>query len=672
MATQSCPTCGRVHDVASYVIGQKVLCGCGIKFEVKRNEVAASPRSHNGFGGGAGGGLEAGGLATPTREASGPALPTERTFIAPAPRVQIPGFELTELLGRGGMGEVWRARQKSLGRTVAVKLLPVDLASDPEFVARFEKESAALAALSHPHIIQIIDRGVAGPHYYFVMEYVEGRSLRELMDHGRPSPQQSLRLIAQVLQAMECAHDTQIIHRDLKPENILVDARGHAKVADFGLAGMRGGDEQLHLTATAVAMGTVNYMAPEQRRDAAHVDGRADLYSVGVILYELLTGELPIGRFRLPSQRVPGLDQRLDAIVENLLQTDPTHRYARAGEVLADLEPLLSVTSNSAPTQPEGPPSKNGTPTEPARRSIILRGARSLRTGLMVIGGLAVIGFAARSIFGPEKVPRVTISTGSGEVVLGQGTTPAATSNAGKRPYPENTDGELMSAAEQSPLEGGRIQLKLSFAPGEEELNAHSGEWLLSDGKLTAIQAGNETDGERLVPRAYVAHRYFSTDDFDAEVEVTLRDVRSRYDVPDDVQRFGELALRIKDLQVSAFAIPGGGMRLGWRYYTAAGAEMAGNSARDLELLVEDETPTPADGATFHLRLQLQRAHDAVAVTAYLNGHPFARKVLPGLQGKVGKVALGCRNYECAFSNLVVKGKPAPRPMQRVAGNTGE
>jgi hypothetical protein len=130
--------------------------------------------------------------------------------------------------------------------------------------------------------------------------------------------------------------------------------------------------------------------------------------------------------------------------------------------------------------------------------------------------------------------------------------------------------------------------------------------------------------------------------------------------------------MRIKDLQVSAFAIPGVGMRLGWRYYTPSGQEVAGNSAQDLELLVEDEMPTPPDGSTFRLRLQLRRTKDAVAVTAYLNGHVFARKVLPGLQGKVGKVAVGCRNYECAFANLVVRAKPAQRPVPRVAGTTGD
>src|SRR5688572_33260601 len=127
------------------------------------------------------------------------------------------------------MGEVWRALQTSLGRTVAVKLLPPKLAQDPEFVARFDKEATALAALSHPNIIQIIDRGVAGDHYYFVMEFVEGRSLRDIVNAGRPPPHDALRLVAQICRAIDYAHEKNIIHRDLKPENILVDARGHVK-----------------------------------------------------------------------------------------------------------------------------------------------------------------------------------------------------------------------------------------------------------------------------------------------------------------------------------------------------------------------------------------------------------------------------------------------------------
>jgi hypothetical protein len=692
MVTQSCPHCGRSHDVAVYVSGQRILCECGIKFEVKRTDAITVPPSRRVIAAGAEG------AAVASQPAAGKPRPAmavvpplggdarnsaaansnlaEQTFIGttPAPGIEIPGFELTDLLGRGGMGEVWRARQKSLGRTVAVKLLPVDLAGDAEFVARFEKESAALAALSHPHIIQIIDRGVAGPHYYFVMEFVEGKSLRELINRGRPSPQQSLRLISQILLAMECAHETHIIHRDLKPENILVDPRGHAKVADFGLAGMRGGEGQSHLTATSVAMGTVNYMAPEQRRDAAHVDGRADLYSVGVILYELLTGELPFGRFRLPSERVPGLDPRLDAVVERLLQQEPTHRYPTATDALGELEPLLSASSSTAPTRPSGALSRGG-PALTERASVIARGARGLRMALMVIGGLAVLAIGARWIFGPQSVPKLTISAGGRDIVLDSergANTSGENAPGTKLAHAGNTYGEVMSSIEEEPLAGGRVRLKLSFDTGDEELNVHSGEWQLADGKLRAIQAGNDTEGQRLVPRAYVAHRYFSTDDFEAEVDLTLRDVRDRYEVGDEVQRFAELALRIKDLQVSAFAIPGVGMRLGWRYHTPDGAEVAGNSARDLELLVEDEMPTPPDGSPFRLRLQLRRAKDAVSVIASVNGHTFARKMMPGLRGQVGKVAVGCRNYECAFDDLVVTGKAAERPAPRAAGSAAD
>src|SRR5215217_791060 len=155
------------------------------------------------------------------------------------------------------------------------------------------------------------------------MEFVEGRALREAISAGALSPQQSLKLMLQVARAVECAHDKDIIHRDLKPENILLDGRGNVKVADFGLAGIRRPDSRLQLTATAVAMGTLNYMAPEQRRDAKNVDGRADLFSFGVVLYEMLTGELPVGRFKLPSERVQGLDARVDEVVARLLENEP-------------------------------------------------------------------------------------------------------------------------------------------------------------------------------------------------------------------------------------------------------------------------------------------------------------------------------------------------------------
>ncbi|HZN93089.1 MAG TPA: serine/threonine-protein kinase, partial [Myxococcales bacterium] len=363
--TQDCPNCGTAHDVGIYVSGQKALCNrCGIRFEVKRNDSSMTPRPPRPGQGAATTSVPtsverlpsskpapaaAPGVAAPKPEQNlyfektairGPGQPTpvpENQVVpsdgasspgdgaVPEPEPEpipltapllIPGFELLEVLGRGGMGEVWKARQASLGRTVAIKLLPPKLAQDPEFVARFEKEATALASLSHPNIIQIIDRGMAGEHYYFVMELVEGRSLREIMQAARLSTSDALKIVAQICRAIDFAHEKHIIHRDLKPENILVDARGHVKVADFGLAGFRGADsEKQHLTATAVAMGTINYMAPEQRRDAKSVDGRADLYSMGVILYELLTGELPLGRFKLPSEKLSGLDLRVDEIV---------------------------------------------------------------------------------------------------------------------------------------------------------------------------------------------------------------------------------------------------------------------------------------------------------------------------------------------------------------------
>ncbi|XXF74933.1 serine/threonine-protein kinase [Myxococcaceae bacterium GXIMD 01537] len=699
MKTQTCPNCGLAHDVSVYVSGQRVTCRCGIRFEVRRSNASAITRPAGSASqvsivpeGAVAGepprpdmdvdedaptllsgsspalGDEASVAPTLVRSGvTGPAL----TGVGPAqeegtaatqlgtPRPELPGFELQELLGRGGMGEVWRARQHSLGRTVAVKVLPPRLAKDPEFVTRFEKEATALAVVNHPNIIQIIDRGVAGEHYYFVMEYVEGHSLREEIGPGRIPPQRALRLMLQVARAVESAHDKGIVHRDLKPENILLDGRGHVKVADFGLAGMRGQEAKLQLTATSVAMGTLNYMAPEQRRDAKSVDGRADLFSLGVVFYEVLTGELPLGRFKLPSQRVPGLDTQVDAVVSRLLENEPDARYASASELCSELEPLITHSSAPAVTPVPSTAPRRVARTSAARR--LRTGWRSVRAGLMVVGGLATVGLLARWLIGP-----VDLHVGEG-LVIG---TSGVNVKPSKASWPANTDGELFVSASFTEVTDEPSRLEVSFDQGKEELNAWCGAWKLEDGELRVEQGGNEpsTERGRLVPRAYVARRYFSADDFTAEVLMDVKPLGPKYPSEPDAQHYGELAFRFNDLQVSAFAIPGAGMRLSWRYFTPDGEEVVGNSSQELEDLVQDEVPVPTQGP-FLVRLQLKRKKNGVEVEAFLNSNRgrFARKLLPGLEARVGKVALGCRNLACTFDNLSVRGKSVPRPPRRTA-----
>ncbi|MFL5353341.1 serine/threonine-protein kinase [Archangium sp.] len=645
MKTQNCPSCARAHDVSGLAQGHEVSCACGARFAVgapSRPPPAATP--------------EAPELSAPTFVR--PSLPmgtaperrpplAEATSVGAA--LELPGFELVRVLGRGGMGEVWLARQKSLARMVAVKVLPPRLASDPEFVTRFDKEATALAALNHPNIVQIIDRGVAGEHYYFVMEYVEGRSLRDVM--RELSPTEALRMALQVARAIECAHDKDIIHRDLKPENILLDGRGHVKVADFGLAGIRRPDSRHQLTATAVAMGTLNYMAPEQRRDAKNVDGRADLFSFGVVLYEMLTGELPVGRFKLPSERVAGLDKRVDEVVARLLETEPEARYARAAEVCQALEGLVSSVS-----LPPGAMQQAG-------HGRLSKGWRNVRRGLSVLGGMVLLFAGARQVLGPVTL----FQWGDKKVVLGSWmprTVPA------DKPWPANTDADLFASAMVEELVNGRVRLGVDFVPGEEELNAHAGTWKLVDGRLQVLQGGNDAGGGQLIPRAYLAHRYFSSDDFSAEVLMSAQALGKGYTEDPDAQHYAELSFRVTGLQVSVYAIPDAGMRLSWRYTLANGREVVGNSAQDERELVQDETPVPP--GPFRVKLQLRKNGSGVEVSAYLNGgeEPFAHKFLEGLQGHSAKVALGCRNLACSFDDVVVRGIQTQKPTHNKVAET--
>ena len=235
------------------------------------------------------------------------------------------------MIGRGGMGAVYKGVQRSLDRVVAIKILPAEIEDDAfNYIERFKIEAKTMARLSHPGIVSVFDAGETdGGLLYFVMEFVEGTDLQKMIAQGPLPPALALAITAHVCDALGFAHGLGIVHRDIKPANIMVDAGGHVKVADFGLAKVTTQDSA-GFTSTNSSLGTPNFIAPEAMNSVANVDGRADLYAVGVMLYAMLTGEIPRGRFARPSKTVAGLDPRFDAIVDKAMQSDREHRYSSA------------------------------------------------------------------------------------------------------------------------------------------------------------------------------------------------------------------------------------------------------------------------------------------------------------------------------------------------------
>lgn len=284
--------------------------------------------------------------------------PLESGFVPPTPAELAGHFqqlEILELIGKGGMGAVYRARQPGLDRQVAVKILPTQVARDPAFAERFSREARSLARFSHPHIVTIYDFGETGGLFYIAMEFVAGKNLRQLLQTGPLDQTRLLRIVAQVCDALQYAHEAGVVHRDIKPENILLDARDQVKIADFGLAKLaRLGSTPGSLTGSREVMGTVYYMAPEQLQRNVEVDRRADIYSLGVVFYEMLTGELPVGRFAPPGERAL-TDARLDALVLRALESKPADRYQDAAAFKRDVETVLAGASVSGTGRADWP-----------------------------------------------------------------------------------------------------------------------------------------------------------------------------------------------------------------------------------------------------------------------------------------------------------------------------
>ena len=305
-----------------------------------------------------------------------PFIPPSAAELAPL----FPQLEILELIGQGGMGAVYRARQKELDRIVAVKILPPDIGAAPAFAERFAREAKALAKLNHPGIVTIHDFGRTNGLFYFLMEYVDGVTLRQLLNAGRVSPREALAIVPQICDALQYAHDQGIVHRDIKPENILLDRRGRVKVADFGLARLMGvGNEPAAegmaaagssaLSGAGKIMGTPKYMAPEQVISPTEVDHRADIYSLGVVFYQMLTGKLPEECIEAPSKKVR-IDVRLDEVVLHALEKEPARRYQQASQVKTAVENIAATPGDSS--RPLSPTDGTKNPADRRRQRAML------------------------------------------------------------------------------------------------------------------------------------------------------------------------------------------------------------------------------------------------------------------------------------------------------------
>ena len=377
-----------------------------------------------------------------TIDSPGPAG-SSQGFLPPKPAELerlFPHLEILDLVGHGGMGAVYKARQKSLDRLVALKIIKPNAAHDPGFAGRFTREARALARLNHPHIVTVFDygetpagglTGTSGSDklYFFIMEYVEGANLRHLMESKALGASQALAIVPQVCEALQVAHDQGIVHRDVKPENILVDAHGRVKIADFGLAKLLGKDATADhsLTGTHQVMGTPRYMAPEQMEGTKSVDHRADIYSLGVVFYELLTGELPLGRFAPPSSKAQ-IDARIDEIVLRTLEKEVERRYQRASEIKSDVE---SVSESSG----RGPQDRNSDKSLRAGQQVhqTVANLKNLSTsdtkpnyGLLAMGGVMLLLGLALLIASRMPGADVFLWTGIGLALGGGGCFAAA------------------------------------------------------------------------------------------------------------------------------------------------------------------------------------------------------------------------------------------------------